>query len=93
LDLVKKITDFILETTIKEDDVWTISEALDSFMDMFSDNDWNQIVHELNVIAKSKELEKILKTKVRFSWNLAIVCRTIQFLTKTVQFTKTVQVT
>lgn len=62
--LVKKITEFMLETTLKEDDVWTISEALDSFMDMFSDNDWNEIVHELNVIAKSKELEKILKTKV-----------------------------
>ncbi|CAG9798168.1 unnamed protein product [Chironomus riparius] len=63
--LVKKITDFMLETTIKEDDVWTISEALDSFMDMFSDNDWNQIVHELNVVPKSKELEKILKTKMK----------------------------
>lgn len=62
--LVKKITDFILETTLKDDDVWTISEALDSFMDMFSDNDWNQIVYDLNVVAKSKELEKNLKTKV-----------------------------
>lgn len=62
--LVKKITEFMLETTIKEDDVWTISEALDSFMDMFSDNDWNQIVYDLNVVAKSKELEKVLKTKV-----------------------------
>lgn len=65
--LVKKITDFILETALKEDDVWTISEALDSFMDMFSDNDWNQIVHDLNVIGKSKDLERILKTKVRYS--------------------------
>lgn len=63
-NLVKKITEFILEATLKEDDVWTISEALDSFMDMFSDNDWNQIVYELNVIAKAKELERILKTKV-----------------------------
>lgn len=63
--LVKKITEFILETTLKEDDVWTISEALDSFMDMFSDNDWNEIVHELNVVSKSKELEKILKTKIK----------------------------
>lgn len=63
-NLVKKITEFILETTLREDDVWTISEALDSFMDMFSDNDWNQIVYELNVIAKSKELERMLKTKV-----------------------------
>jgi hypothetical protein len=64
--LVKKITDFILETTLKEDDVWTVSEALDSFMDMFSENDWDQIVYELNVVAKAKELEKMLKTKVIF---------------------------
>lgn len=67
-NLVKKITEFILETTLKEDDVWTISEALDSFMDMFSDNDWNKIVYELNVVTKSKELEKILKTKVELNF-------------------------
>lgn len=65
--LVKKITDFILQTLSKEEDVWTMSEALDSFMDMFSENDWNQIVYDLNVIPKSKELEKILKTKVSFN--------------------------
>lgn len=64
-NFVKKIMEFILEASVKEDDVWTISEALDSFMDMFSDNDWNQIVYEMNVIGKSKELERILKTKVR----------------------------
>lgn len=62
--MVKKITEFVLEAALKENDVWTMSEALDSFMDMFSDNDWNQIVFDLNVTAKSRELEKILKTKV-----------------------------
>lgn len=62
--LVKKIADFILEATLKETDVWTISEGLDSFMDMFSENDWNQIVFDLNVIGKSRALEKSLKTKV-----------------------------
>ena len=62
--LVKKIVEIILSTAAKEDDAWTISEALDSFMDMFSDNDWDQIVVDLNVIAQSRDLEKILKTKV-----------------------------
>lgn len=71
--LVKKIADFILQAALKENDVWTISEALDSFMDMFSDNDWNQIVLELNVIGKSRELEKVLKTKVRNSYNIILV--------------------
>lgn len=63
--LVRTCVNFLLERTYTEQDVWTMSEALDSFMDMFSDNDWNQIVAELNVVGKSKELEKILKTKVR----------------------------
>lgn len=62
--LVKKIAEIILTTAAKEDNVWTISEALDSFMDMFSENDWNQIVIDLNVIGQSRELEKTLKTKV-----------------------------
>lgn len=64
--MVKRITEFLLEAALKEEDVWTMSEAVDSFMDMFSENDWNQIVYDLNVIAKSRELEKILKTKVSF---------------------------
>lgn len=63
-NLVRKVVDFLLESTYKEHDVWTMSESLDSFMDMFSDSDWNQIVVDLNVVAKSKELEKMLKTKV-----------------------------
>ncbi|CRK86711.1 CLUMA_CG000544, isoform A [Clunio marinus] len=64
-NLVKKIVEFVLDATLKENDVWTLSESLDSFMDIFSDNDWNQIVDDLNVILKSRELEKILKTKMR----------------------------
>lgn len=63
--LVKVIMEFILETCAKEMDVWTISEALDSLMDMFSDNDWNQIAFELNLVQKSKELERLLKHKLR----------------------------
>lgn len=63
--LVGKIIAFVLEAASKENDAWTISEALDSFMDMFSDNDWNQIVFDLNVVARSRELEKLLKTKVK----------------------------
>lgn len=63
--LVKVIIVFILETTAKEDDVWTISEAVDALMDMFSDNDWTQIAYDLNLVQKSRELEKLLKNKLR----------------------------
>lgn len=63
--LVKVIITFILEASLKEQDVWTISEATDALMDMFTDNDWNQIVFELNLVSKSRELERLLKNKLR----------------------------
>ena len=34
-------------------------------MDMFSDNDWHQILVDLNLPVVIKELEKYFKTKVR----------------------------
>lgn len=45
--------------------MWTISEALDALMDMFADNDWHQILVDLNLPIVIKELEKYFKTKVR----------------------------
>lgn len=63
--LVKKIIAFILETSLQEMDAWTISEATDALMDMFSDNDWDQIVLELNLVRKTKDLQRQLKTKLR----------------------------
>ncbi|XP_075151544.1 HEAT repeat-containing protein 3 [Haematobia irritans] len=63
--LVKVIVSFIVEACAQEEDVWTISEALDALMDMFSDNDWHQILLDLNLPVVIKELEKQFKTKVR----------------------------
>jgi HEAT repeat-containing protein 3 len=62
--LVKVITAFIVEICMQETDAWALSEAIDSLMDIFSDNDWNQIAYDLSLVAKSRELEKMLKTKV-----------------------------
>ncbi|GAB0096625.1 uncharacterized protein DMENIID0001_121550 [Sergentomyia squamirostris] len=64
-NLVKIIIVFILETSAKENDAWAISEAMDSLMDMFSDNDWLQIVLEVNLVQKSRELERSLKAKLK----------------------------
>lgn len=62
---VKIIIECLLQHCFKELDIWTLSEALDALMDLFSDNDWNQISYELNLAQKTKELEKILKNKLR----------------------------
>lgn len=62
---VKIIIECLLQQCFKETDLWTLSEAIDALMDIFSDNDWNQIAYELNLAQKTKELEKILKNKLR----------------------------
>lgn len=64
-NLVKVIIECLLQQCFKETDVWTLSEALDALMDLFSDNDWIQISNEVNLAQKTKELEKILKNKLR----------------------------
>lgn len=62
---VKIIIECLLQQCFKETDVWTLSEAVDALMDLFSENDWNQIAFELNLAQKTRELEKILKNKLR----------------------------
>lgn len=62
---VKIIIECLLQQCFKETDVWTLSEALDALMDLFSENDWNQISNEVNLAHKTRELEKILKNKLR----------------------------
>lgn len=86
--LVGKIIAFVLEAASKENDAWTISEAVDSFMDMFSDNDWNQIVFDLNVVARSRELEKLLKTKVKLK-TTADISTTFHFILSLDETTET----
>lgn len=62
---VKVIIEFILEQCSKEMDAWTLSESIDALMEIFSDNEWNKIMFELNLTQKSKELQKLLKNKLR----------------------------
>lgn len=62
---VKIIIEYLLQQCFKETDVWTLSEAIDAMMDLFSDNDWNQISYEVNLAQKTKDLGKILKNKLR----------------------------
>lgn len=63
--LVKTIITFIVDASLQEQDAWAISEAMDALMDIFSDNDWEQIVYELGLVAKAKQLERVLKNKIQ----------------------------
>lgn len=62
---VKIIIAFIVEESFKATDAWTLAEAIDALMDIFTDNDWNKILYELNLAQKTKVLDKILKNKLR----------------------------
>ncbi|XP_041776619.1 HEAT repeat-containing protein 3 [Anopheles merus] len=62
---VKAIIDFVLNTCANEEDVWVLAEALDSMMDIFADNDWHSIMHELGMIAKCKQLDRIMREKLK----------------------------
>lgn len=64
-NLVKIIIGSLMQQCFKENDAWALSEALDALMDLYSDNEWNQISYELNMVQKTKELEKNLKNKMR----------------------------
>uniref|UniRef100_A0A182U2K3 SYO1-like TPR repeats domain-containing protein n=1 Tax=Anopheles melas TaxID=34690 RepID=A0A182U2K3_9DIPT len=62
---VKAIIDFVLNTCANEEDVWVLAEALDSMMDIFADNDWHSIMHELGMVAKCKQLDRIMREKLK----------------------------
>lgn len=64
--LVKKIIEFIVSSCQGELDMWTMSEGLDSLMDMFKDNDWHQISKDLNLSQHCKKIDKIFKNRVSF---------------------------
>lgn len=63
--LTKEIVKFMTDICLKENDCWTLSEAIDAFMDIFADNDWPRIICELKLTQKTKEIERIFKTKVK----------------------------
>lgn len=67
--LVKKIIEFLVTSCQGELDMWTMSEGLDSMMDMFKDNDWHQISKDLNLPQQCKKIDKIFKNRVGFLSN------------------------
>lgn len=64
---VRVILQFMVEHCRKEDDVWTLSEGMDAFMDIFADNDWPQLIKQLQLTQKCKEIDRVFKAKVKQS--------------------------
>lgn len=55
----------IIRNLFQEEDVWTLSEAFDALMDMFSDNDWPEIIMQMDLVKEIRKLEKIFRSKAR----------------------------
>lgn len=55
----------LVETSAQDMDAWTMSEAADALMDMFSENDWQQVVHDLGLVRKTQDLLGQLKARLR----------------------------
>lgn len=64
--LVKNLIVFMITSCMKEEDCWTLSEGIDAFMDIFADNDWPELIIELKLTQKCKEIDRILRAKVNF---------------------------
>lgn len=74
---VKEIVRFMIEACLKEEDCWTLSEAIDAFMDVFADNDWPQIIAALHLTQKSREIQRIFKTKASHANFLVKISKSI----------------
>ncbi|XP_001359242.6 HEAT repeat-containing protein 3 [Drosophila pseudoobscura] len=63
--LVKGIVQFLLNSCAQEEDLWAMSEGLDALMDIFADDDWPQIIADLNMCERVQTLEEQFKSKFR----------------------------
>ncbi|VVC91981.1 unnamed protein product [Leptidea sinapis] len=59
------ITEFILEQAHKENEVWVLAEAIDTIVDLYSEDETNEIAAKVKLADKLSILSPILKNKAR----------------------------
>lgn len=67
-ELIKRISMFLLDNSLSESLVWIMAEAMDAIMDIFSDDDSEQIVRieqEIQLVEKLNALVPIFKRKLK----------------------------
>ncbi|KOB71817.1 71 kDa protein [Operophtera brumata] len=63
--LVQAITQFILEQAHKENDVWVLAEAVDTIIDLYSEDETDVIAAKEDLVQKLTILLPVLKLKAR----------------------------
>ncbi|XP_038207905.1 HEAT repeat-containing protein 3 isoform X2 [Zerene cesonia] len=59
------ITEFILEQAHKENEVWVLAEAIDTLVDLYSEDETDSIAANVKLVEKLASLAPILKNKAR----------------------------
>lgn len=62
--LIQVITQFILEQAHKENDVWVLAEAVDTIIDLYSEDETDVIAAKEDLVQKLSILLPVLKLKV-----------------------------
>ncbi|KZC11750.1 HEAT repeat-containing protein 3 [Dufourea novaeangliae] len=62
-ELVKQVTVFLLDACMTESKAWVIAEALDAIMDIYSEDDSDQLAHEIELVGKLHALVPLFKNK------------------------------
>ncbi|KAI8438555.1 hypothetical protein MSG28_011021, partial [Choristoneura fumiferana] len=64
-NVICTITDFILDQAHKENEVWVLAEALDTIIDLYSEDETDVLAAKLNLVDKLSALAPIMKNKAR----------------------------
>lgn len=63
-NVICTITEFILDQALRENEVWVLAEALDTIVDLYSEDETDFIAAKVKLVEKLAVLAPILKNKV-----------------------------
>lgn len=63
-NVICTITDFIIEQSHKENEVWVLAEALDTLVDLYAEDETDYLAAKVKLVDKLAILAPILKNKV-----------------------------
>lgn len=63
-NVICTITEFILEQAHKENHVWVLAEAIDTLVDLYSEDETDVLAAKVKLVDKLNALSPILKNKV-----------------------------
>ncbi|CAG9796568.1 unnamed protein product [Diatraea saccharalis] len=64
-NVICTITEFIIEQAHKENDVWVLAEAIDTLVDLYSEDETDMLAARVKLVDKLSILAPILKNKAR----------------------------